>query len=108
MMDNIELRDELAALMGWKVIGRDTDGTYLWAQEGRPMQDFHPVRNYLDCASGAIRAAGWSWERVNGLWIAMDVSCSNANLKVLDTRAETYDLLMLAVEVWKCKAKEQP
>ena len=136
MSDNLELRDELAGLMGWTYYNNDGLFPHAWqkARYERGMDpderknhhsegkggSAHPVPNTLDAASAAIRVAGWWWRRYAGVWFAnsdfekpvsstlrvIDTCEKSEYSGIKDTGDEVNDLLTLAVMVWREKNKE--
>jgi hypothetical protein len=105
--ENLDLRAELAGLMGWTSedtflnnIGeakRWKKGSY--SKLSLASGAFHPVNNTMDAAAAAIRDMGWKWIRYDGCWTACCVGFPC--YEVADTGDETRDLLALAVEVCK-------
>ena len=103
-MDNQEVRDELARLMGWTHT-RSTDPAIegcppCWEHtDGRRLfHGAHPVPNTMDAADAAM-PDGWDWERfrmadTNLMW---EATCGARRATVLDTGNKKTDLFNLAL-----------
>lgn len=116
MSDNTEVRDRLAAMMGFvKFSASDTIAYEHWLDsDGCPVMDgddglpAHPIENSLDSAAACL-PKDWTWARWgDGVWIAQKHGVGNRPMvEVVDTGDELADRFALAEAVHRAEGEKK-